>query len=111
MGVEVHSLRFETNLGPVIAKIWDCAGADFFCLFNALSSSQARRSSAVFVTVISARHNLRTPLSCLQYLSICAQAAIFMFDVTSRMTYKNLPNWYIVQRVGGGHTKVRLHVL
>jgi len=26
--------------------------------------------------------------------SIEAKAAIIMFDVTSRMTYKNVPNWY-----------------
>ena len=40
MGVEVHPLRFETNLGPVIAKIWDCAGAGFFLPFLFLSAEE-----------------------------------------------------------------------
>ena len=30
MGVEVHPLTFNTNHGPVIFKIWDCAGQEKF---------------------------------------------------------------------------------
>ncbi|RYG97545.1 hypothetical protein EON65_52705 [archaeon] len=34
--------------------------------------------------------------------SIQGQCAIIMFDVTSRITYKSVPNWY--RYVAGAHT-------
>lgn len=30
----------------------------------------------------------------LDFASLAAQCAIIMFDVTSRVTYKNVPNWH-----------------
>lgn len=33
-------------------------------------------------------------LSCLKSFSIQGNAAIIMFDVTARVTYKNVPNWH-----------------
>ena len=30
MGVEVHPLDFQTNLGPIRFDVWDCAGQEKF---------------------------------------------------------------------------------
>jgi len=63
MGVEVHPLRFYTNLGPVIFNCWDTAGQEKF-------------------------GGLRDGYY------IGGQAAIIMFDVTARVTYKSVPHWH-----------------
>jgi len=63
MGVEVHPLRFHTNYGDIVFKVWDTAGQEKF-------------------------GGLRDGYY------IQGQCAIIMFDVTSRMTYKNVPNWH-----------------
>jgi len=73
MGVEVHPLKFTTNYGPILFKVWDTAGQEKF-------------------------GGLRDGYY------IQGQCAIIMFDVTSRMTYKNVPNWHrdIVRVCGDG---------
>jgi len=63
LGVEVHPLRFSTNLGELIFDVWDTAGQEKF-------------------------GGLRDGY----YIN--GQCGIIMFDVTSRITYKNVPNWH-----------------
>jgi GTP-binding nuclear protein Ran len=63
MGVEVHPLKFHTNLGSVVFNCWDTAGQEKF-------------------------GGLRDGYY------IGGQAAIIMFDVTGRVTYKSVPHWY-----------------
>lgn len=63
MGVEVHPLRFYTNLGQIVFNCWDTAGQEKF-------------------------GGLRDGYY------IGGQAAIIMFDVTGRVTYRNVPHWY-----------------
>lgn len=63
IGLEVRTIRYETNLGVVTLNCWDTAGkGPFFGLGDAY------------------------------YFN--ADAAIIMFDVTRRNTYKSLGNWY-----------------
>ena len=62
-GVEVSSLVFFTNYGPIKFNIWDTAGQEKL-------------------------GGLR------EGYYIGADCAIAMFDVTSRVTYKNVPKWY-----------------
>lgn len=62
-GVEVSSLVFFTNYGPIKFNIWDTAGQEKL-------------------------GGLR------EGYYIGADCAIVMFDVTSRITYKNVPKWY-----------------
>ena len=63
LGVEVHPLGFDTNLGKIKFNVWDTAGQERF-------------------------GGLRDGYY------IQGQCAIIMFDVTSRITYKNVPNWH-----------------
>mmetsp|Transcript_18667 Transcript_18667/g.33788 ORF Transcript_18667/g.33788 Transcript_18667/m.33788 type:complete len:249 (+) Transcript_18667:967-1713(+) len=62
-GVEVHSLVFYTNRGPIRFNIWKMAGHE--------------KIGGLFDTFYN--HG---------------QCAIIMFDVTSRITFKNAPNWH-----------------
>lgn len=63
-GVDVSPLTFQTNYGPVIFKIWDCAGQE---KFGGLRDGYYQG----------------------------AQGAIVMFDLTSRVTLSNVPNWML----------------
>mmetsp|Transcript_4122 Transcript_4122/g.6379 ORF Transcript_4122/g.6379 Transcript_4122/m.6379 type:complete len:213 (+) Transcript_4122:56-694(+) len=63
LGVEVHPLKFHTNLGEIIFNVWDTAGQEKF-------------------------GGLRDGYY------IQGQCAIIMFDVTSRITYRSVPNWH-----------------
>ncbi|XP_021072558.1 GTP-binding nuclear protein Ran-like [Mus pahari] len=65
LGVEVHPLIFHTNRGPIKFNVWDTAGQENF-----------------------GGGGLRDGYY------IQAQCAIIMFDVTSRVSYKNVPNWH-----------------
>ncbi len=62
-GVDVSSIIFYTNRGPIKLNLWDTAGQEKL-------------------------GGLR------EGYYIGANAAIIMFDVTSRVTYKNVPKWY-----------------
>ena len=62
-GVEVSSITFNTNHGPIKLSLWDTAGQEKL-------------------------GGLR------EGYYIGANAAILMFDVTTRITYKNIPKWY-----------------
>jgi len=63
LGVEVSSLRFGTNYGPIIFNVWDTAGQE---KFGGLRDGYYVNS----------------------------KCAIVMFDVSSRVTYKNVPKWF-----------------
>ncbi|EEQ91532.1 GTP-binding nuclear protein gsp1/Ran [Blastomyces dermatitidis] len=63
LGVEVHPLNFQTNLGAIQFDVWDTAGQEKF-------------------------GGLRDGY----YIN--GQCGIIMFDVTSRITYKNVPSWH-----------------
>ncbi|EZF30844.1 GTP-binding nuclear protein GSP1/Ran, partial [Trichophyton interdigitale H6] len=63
LGVEVHPLKFQTNLGAIKFDVWDTAGQEKF-------------------------GGLRDGY----YIN--GQCGIIMFDVTSRITYKNVPSWH-----------------
>ncbi|EFQ97301.1 GTP-binding nuclear protein GSP1/Ran [Nannizzia gypsea CBS 118893] len=63
LGVEVHPLKFQTNLGVIQFDVWDTAGQEKF-------------------------GGLRDGY----YIN--GQCGVIMFDVTSRITYKNVPNWH-----------------
>eukprot|EP00330_Aristerostoma_sp_ATCC50986_P004329 CAMPEP_0114591336 /NCGR_PEP_ID=MMETSP0125-20121206/13398_1 /TAXON_ID=485358 ORGANISM="Aristerostoma sp., Strain ATCC 50986" /NCGR_SAMPLE_ID=MMETSP0125 /ASSEMBLY_ACC=CAM_ASM_000245 /LENGTH=230 /DNA_ID=CAMNT_0001789349 /DNA_START=44 /DNA_END=736 /DNA_ORIENTATION=- len=62
-GVEVNSITFYTNYGPIKFNIWDTAGQEKL-------------------------GGLR------EGYYIGGHCAMIMFDVTSRITYKNVPKWY-----------------
>ncbi|KAI5283326.1 GTP-binding nuclear protein gsp1/Ran, partial [Ascosphaera acerosa] len=63
LGVEVHPLKFTTNLGVIQFDVWDTAGQEKF-------------------------GGLRDGY----YIN--GQCGIIMFDVTARITYKNVPSWH-----------------
>ena len=121
LGVEVHPLEFHTNRGQLVFNVWDTAGqvlsaADIACLLllaartPVVATPARRRSLAAFVTdtstdratsnqktkrALAARHTQLTGLAPASATrSIQGQCAIIMFDVTSRITYKNVPNWH-----------------
>jgi len=62
-GVDVSTIIFYTNHGPIKLNLWDTAGQEKL-------------------------GGLR------EGYYIGAHCAIIMFDVTSRITYKNVPKWY-----------------
>jgi GTP-binding nuclear protein Ran len=62
-GVEVNSITFYTNHGPIKFNIWDTAGQEKL-------------------------GGLR------EGYYIGGNCAIIMFDITSRITYKNVPKWH-----------------
>ncbi|TPX70754.1 hypothetical protein CcCBS67573_g06435 [Chytriomyces confervae] len=67
LGVEVHPLTFHTNFGAICFNTWDTAVRAFGQeKFGGLRDGYY----------------------------IQGQCAIIMFDVTSRITYKNVPNWH-----------------
>ena len=83
MGVEVHPLVFYTNRGPLRFNVWDTAGQEKFGgLRDGYYIQGNLRSLASFSR---SDQNL---------INIQGQCAIVMFDVTSRVTYKNVPNWH-----------------
>uniref|UniRef100_A0A8D0D9B3 GTP-binding nuclear protein Ran n=1 Tax=Sander lucioperca TaxID=283035 RepID=A0A8D0D9B3_SANLU len=81
LGVEVHPLMFHTNRGPIKYNVWDTAGQE---KFGGLRDGY----------YIQGRLNVKTPSLKKRSATSTAQCAIIMFDVTSRVTYKNVPNWH-----------------
>ncbi|KAJ1961286.1 GTP-binding nuclear protein gsp1/Ran [Dispira parvispora] len=63
IGVEIRSLTFHTNQGPLCFNVYDTAGQE---KWGGLRDNYYQGSDC----------------------------GIIMFDVTSRITYKNVPNWY-----------------
>jgi len=62
LGVQVHTLRFNTNCGKIVFNVWDTAGQE---KFGGLRDGYYLR----------------------------ADCCIVMFDVSSRVTYQNVPKW------------------
>ena len=48
MGMEVHPLKFHTNHGPIIFKVWDCAGQEKLGGMKEGYYSQAQCSIVMF---------------------------------------------------------------
>ena len=63
IGVEINTLLFHTNLGPIIFNVWDLCGQEKFGNHDGKYYKQGH-------------------------------CAIIMFDVTSRIPYKNVPATY-----------------
>uniref|UniRef100_A0AAY4BPG0 GTP-binding nuclear protein Ran n=1 Tax=Denticeps clupeoides TaxID=299321 RepID=A0AAY4BPG0_9TELE len=80
LGVEVHPLVFHTNRGAIKYNVWDTAGQEKFGGLRDGYYIQGTASPHLLHL-----RRVRLPL---------AQCAIIMFDVTSRVTYKNVPNWH-----------------
>ncbi|KAK6945054.1 Small GTPase, partial [Dillenia turbinata] len=78
IGVEVHPLDFFTNCGKIRFYCWDTAGQEKF----------------------GGLRDVYGPLDQFKILpelvltNIHGQCAIIMFDVTARLTYKNVPTWH-----------------
>jgi GTP-binding nuclear protein Ran len=84
LGVEVHPLEFQTSRGAIVFNVWDTAG-------------QEKVSARTHTPALARTNRVR---ACFQFgglrdgYYIQGQCAIIMFDVTSRMTYKSVPNWH-----------------
>ncbi len=70
----MHPLLFHTNHGPIVFDVWDTAGQE---KFGGLRDGYYIQGKVLLL------------LS-----SLTLQCAIIMFDVTARVTYKNVPNWH-----------------
>ena len=102
LGVEVHPLLFHTNRGPIKFNVWDTAGQEvsygshFLIIqhFQHLPTSSLTRSlnSSIPFRSIFLLWQKFGGLRDGYYIQ--GQCAIIMFDVTSRITYKNVPNWH-----------------
>ncbi|KAJ3105464.1 GTP-binding nuclear protein gsp1/Ran [Phlyctochytrium planicorne] len=77
LGVEVHPLVFHTNFGPICFNTWDTARKS--SVGSVMDTSKASLTAEILLTLVP---------------SIQGQCAIIMFDVTSRITYKSVPNWH-----------------
>ncbi|NXX67187.1 RAN protein, partial [Spizella passerina] len=75
LGVEVHPLVFHTNRGPIKFNVWDTAGQEKFGGLRDGYYIQGKSCGG-------------------QFCASQGSCAIIMFDVTSRVTYKNVPNWH-----------------
>ncbi|KAH7572357.1 hypothetical protein JRO89_XS04G0243200 [Xanthoceras sorbifolium] len=95
IGVEVHPLDFFTNCGKVRFYCWDTAGQE---KFGGLRDGYYLLSSQREINLEENKSE-----DCLSPsnkdmggidFSIHGQCAIIMFDVTARLTYKNVPTWH-----------------
>ena len=77
----VHPITFHTNFGQICFNTWDTAGQE---KFGGLRDGYYIEGSSPLPLFI----------SCLVLLTFVGQCGIIMFDVTSRITYKNVPNWH-----------------
>lgn len=85
LGVEVHPLVFHTNRGAIRFNVWDTAGQEKF--------GGLRDGYYIQVNLNLSRFDVyKIGINLLKFLQ--GQCAIIMFDVTSRVTYKNVPNWH-----------------
>lgn len=90
----MHPLVFHTNRGAIKYNVWDTAGQekfgglrDGYYIQGTLLLVHHYQSVLVFACVRSNEQGFTLSSS-------PAQCAIIMFDVTSRVTYKNVPNWH-----------------
>jgi len=98
IGVEVHPLDFTTNRGKLRFYCWDTAGQEkfgglrdgYYIHGQVCEEERGRERRREFFFLYSSSHPPTTPPHPLQH----PQCAIIMFDVTSRLTYKNVPTWH-----------------
>lgn len=83
LGVEVHPLVFHTNRGAIRFNVWVS-----FVLINFNNSVKY----LIILLQDTAGQEKFGGLRDGYYIQ--GQCAIIMFDVTSRITYKNVPNWH-----------------
>ena len=81
----MHPLLFHTNRGPLVFNVWDTAGQE---KFGGLRDGVTALSLLIGFFLLFKR----VLLTAGYYIN--GQCAIIMFDVTARMTYKNVPNWH-----------------
>ena len=86
VGVEVHPLAFHTNVGKICFSVWDTAGQEKYGGLRYVAPC------VFFVLCASRFTHIPFPHSDGYYIQ--GQCGIIMFDVTSRQTYKNVPNWH-----------------
>ncbi|ODN02376.1 GTP-binding nuclear protein Ran [Orchesella cincta] len=77
LGVEVHPLVFYTSRGPIRFNVWIL-----------LDRNTNGNVTVVYLCYLEKFGGLRDGYY------IQGQCAVIMFDVTSRVTYKNVPNWH-----------------
>jgi len=84
LGVEVHPLVFHTNRGPIRFNVWDTAGQ--------VGERHRQDGGPISLNLFLFCQEKFGGLRDGYYIQ--GQCAIIMFDVTSRVTYKNVPNWH-----------------
>ena len=111
--MEVRPLDFTTNRGKIRFFCWDTAGQEKVCPGWSTPGGQPAwrrgggggggRATLHRCYGASNRTGGAAPTSCCRALQfgglrdgyyIHGQCAIIMFDVTSRLTYKNVPTWH-----------------
>lgn len=85
LGVEVHPLAFSTNYGQILFNVWDTAGQE---KFGGLRDGYYIQVRNMTTSSTSSKGADRTDFV------TQGQCGIIMFDVTSKITYKNVPNWH-----------------
>ena len=80
-------MTFHTNFGTICFNVWDTAGQEKFGGLRDGYYIQVSRQEGLASTPESGdSHRL------LRHAQ--GQCGIIMFDVTSKITYKNVPNWH-----------------
>lgn len=90
-------MSFHTNRGSITYNVWDTAGQEKFGgLRDGYYIQGIRLTNQDFSLGFFLVSHLEWPFppSRNKYCISPAQCAIIMFDVTSRVTYKNVPNWH-----------------
>ena len=83
-------------------NVWDTAGQEKFGGLRDgyyIQVSSFSLPPVVCLKLFAQKHkiilaNLVEPINHLPHIHLQGQCAIIMFDVTSRVTYKNVPNWH-----------------
>lgn len=84
LGVEVHPLVFHTNRGAIRFNVW----------VSFVGCNRHKKSFTTYVSHFQDTAGQEKFGGLRDGYYIQGQCAIVMFDVTSRITYKNVPNWH-----------------
>ena len=76
----VHPITFHTNFGQICFNTWDTAGQEKFGGLRDGYYIQGTPNNPFYYSIL--------------HVLTSGQCGIIMFDVTSRITYKNVPNWH-----------------
>ena len=116
---QIHPLKFQTTKGEICFDVWDTAGQEkyrglgYVAHTFPFSPSFIRDSITRGVSVPACQRRFALSTSLFFFFPtspsnsdgycINADCGIIMFDVTSRQSYKNVPNWHRdVQRYASG---------